>query len=721
MKTNLFFRTVLPVLTILAVTPLHAADDTAKGSTVISGKITPKLYYFDYVDGFGTDRVQFPERYNYQKGFGDDNRSGFYIDADVSLVFADSENDRKKAVLERQGFGLYNQRGLLEAATDRLGISAYYSHFRSATGGIDFLYSPDQVTGGTDPTYNVPANTNSGYVAQFNDDSGETRFRIDRTTYGGNLEIKPEMLGNMASASLNYDGYQRDGNRFATYVAGGSDVIGGAARVLQRWRGFDMKVDEQVNRLSFNLTGTPAGLFQLVYDGSVEKFDNQARDFLMGDFAANFGGFFAAGSANKPLHFVPDSTLVTNNIRFAKGFGHTAIAAGYGVSFLEQDSVTQRLQTAGFEGEVMTNNAYLNLSTGILSWVSLEGFVKYYNRDNDSTFPATGLINPAGGGEQLDVRIDRIESLNYGLAATFRPALLKSTVTAGWKREDSDRDLTWSLVSTVAPLLNAIQPQRSLYREQTLADEWYLNWVARPIQGLIVRVTPSYLSAGDTALVTNPEESFNLKTKVSYAATSGMLLSGYYNYKNASNTNNSLTSVLATKLDDGSVEQDADSTVQSAGASFSISPTSKLNTTVALSWLQNDFKSYYFFANRRRYEAPNNPVLFFARDRPNYLVDSYVASLGADWRATSALSFSGNYSFTKSTGHVASGYIEAALPEVDDDINDSIHSLSVGADYALRKNVSLVGTYSFDYYENDSYNDLDGGVHAVMLGVALGF
>lgn len=728
MKVKTLFRIVIPTLTILAVSPAHAADEAAQGKTAISGKITPKLYYFDYVDGFGTDRAQFPERYNYQKGFGGDNRSGFYLDADVNLVFANPENDRDKVVLERQGFGLYNQRGFLEADTDRLGFAAFYSHFRSATGGIDFLYSPNEVTGGTDLAYFFPAgtNTNSGYVAQFNDDSGQTRFRIDRTTYGGSLEIKPELLGKMGSATLNYDGYQRDGNRFATYVLGGGDVTGGAARVLQRWRGFDMSVDEQVNRFALNLTGTPAGMFQLVYDGTVEKFDNQARNFTIADFAANIQAtgvaVVPAARLSRDLHFVPDSTLLSNNIRLAKNFGSTAVAAGYGLSILDQDSFTQRQQAAGFEGGIKTNSAYLDVNTGVLPWIALEGFVKYYNRDNDSTFPAVGLIDPAGGGEQLDVRIDRIESFNYGLAATFRPRMLKSTVTAGWKREDSDRDLTWSAVSTVAPLLNAIQPQRSLYRQQTLSDEWYINWVARPMPGLILRVTPSYLSADETALVTKPEESFNLKTKVSYAAANGTLVSGYYNYKDMQNSNNTFTNALGppTKVDGASVEQDIDNTLQSAGASLSLSPSEKLNTTASLSWMQNDLESFFISTNRRRFEAPNNPVLFVPRERSNYLVDTYVASLGADLQATSALSFSGNYSFTKSKGHIASGQIEAALPEVDDDINDNIHTVSLGVDYALMKNVALSGTYSFDYYDNEAFNDLTGGAHTLMFGVSFG-
>ncbi len=715
MKTKTLIKVVLPALAILAVPPLHAAGEPAQGE--VSGSITPKLYYFDYFKGFGSDSTQFLERYDTRKG--SDTRSGAYLDADIDLVVANPRRD--VFVLERQGFGAYNHRGMLKADADRLGFTASYSHFRSATGGIDFLYSPNQVTGGTDSAYFLPAgtNTNTGYAAQFNDDSGQKLFRIDRTTYGMGLALKPELFGKSASVTLSYEGYERDGNRFASYVLGGSDVTGAAARVLQRWRGFDMPVDEKMNRYSLNLTGTPGGGWQIAYDGSVEKFDNQARAYQVSDIAP-LSTFLV--SSTKSIHFVPDSTLVSNQLRLAKSFGVTAVAAGYGLSVLDQDSFSQRQQAFGYNaGKITTNSAYLNVNSNVLPGVGLEGFVKYLNRDNDSTFPAVGLINPAGGGEQLDVRVNGIRSLNYGLSATFRPTALKSTVTVGWKREDKDRDLTWSNTSTVAPLLNAIQPQRSLYRQQTLSDELYVNWVMRPMRGMTVRVTPSVLRASDTGLVTEPAEALHLKAKLNYAASNGTSVSGYYNYKNRKNDNNTLTEVLATKLDGASLAQNTDHTLQAAGVTLGLAPSEKLRATAGLAWMRNDFATYFFSTNRRRYEAPNNQVMFVQRDASNYEVDTYVLSVGADLQASAVLRYSGSYSFAHSKGHNSSGYIAAALPVVDDQVNSDIQTLSLGVDYALRKTVTLKGAYTYEYFKDKVYSDLTGGLHALMLGVQVGF
>lgn len=722
MKTKTMFKIVLPTLALLTGSALHAAEKPVAGGNTVSVEVTPKLYFFDYYKGVGNDRTQFLERYNYQAS-GSDNRSGFYPDADLSILVTNPQRDVFS--LERLGFGIYNQRGKAKLDLEKLGLNGYYSMFRSATGGIDFLYSPNQVPGGTDPSY-FPigsANTNTGYVAQFNDDSnGQTRYKIDRATYGGGFALKPELFRNLGSVTFNYDGYQREGNRFANYVLGGSDVNGAAARVLQRWRGFDMPVDEQMNRFSVNFSGAPGG-FQLAYDGSVEKFNNQASDFTIASFAPLSPNIT---SSNKPIHFVPDSTLLTNNFRVTKNFGLTTVAGGYGLSVLDQDSFTPNQRAAGYDtGEIMTNSAFLNINSAVLSWVGLEGYAKYYHRDNDSTFPATGLIN-AAADQQLGVRINMIESFTYGLSATFRPTMLKSTVTVGWKGEDKNRDLTWTAVRTTAPLLNGIQPQRSLYQQETFSNEGYINWVARPLDGLIIRITPSYLYAHQTGLVTEPSESFNLKTRMSYVITDSTSVSGYYNFKNKENDINSYTDALTAPVRDGaSLEQNTDNTQQASGFSLSYTPNDKLSTTASFGWMRNDFASYFISSNRRRFEAPNNPVLFIPRSTPNYLVDTYVFSVGADLQATKKLNLSSGYTLTHTKGHNATGYIEDQLQlatgAIDEQVNNTLQTFSFGANYAFNKTLKLKGSYAYDYYNDKVYSLLTGGYHTVMLGASLGF
>lgn len=714
---------VLAAVTALTTISVWAEDPLQEG-TVVSGEITPKLFYFDYFKDAGADKTQFLERYNYQEGFDDDRRSSFYADADLNLTISNPE--RELFTFERLGFGAYNHRAKLKANTDNLGFSGYYSHFRSATGGLAFLYSPNQAPGGTNSSYFFPGgtNTNSGFAAQFNDDSGQTLFKIDRTTYGAGFALKPELFGTAASAApsvaLNYDGYSRDGNRFATYVLGGSDVAGAAARVLQRWRGFDMPVDEKMNRYTLNLTGAPAG-FQIAYEGTLEKFNNQAKDYTVADFAA-LSPFLV--SSNKPIHFIPDSTLISNNLRLAKNFGSTAVAAGYGLSVLDQDSFAERQQALGYNtGKISTSSAYLNVNSNLLGAVGVEGFIKYYSRENDSTFPAAGLIS-ATSDQTLGVRINSIDTLSYGLAATFRAAMFKSTITPGWKREDKERDLTWTRV--LVPGLNGIQPQRSMYREETLSDEVYVKLILRPMPGVIFRLTPSYVWSDQTGLVTEPEQALHVKSKLSYATTGGMLVSGYYNYKKKENESGTYTDALLPAGTDGSVTtQDVNKIQQAAGVALNIPLSQWINTSASFSWMQDDFLTYYLRSDRRRFEAPNNAVDFSIQDQSNYLIDTYVLTLGGDWQITNELRLNGSYTFSKSIGDTASGTILSALTAVagsiDGRIDNAIHTLALDTEYAFTKRVKFRGSYSYDYYTDEVYDALSGGVHTVMVAVAVGF
>ncbi|MFA4969399.1 MAG: MtrB/PioB family outer membrane beta-barrel protein [Sulfuritalea sp.] len=710
-------------------TALYAADDA-----VFSGEVTPKLYSFDYFKGSGTNATQFLERYNSQKG--SDTRGGSYFDLDLNIVGKNAQ--RNVFELEREGFGAYNHRGKVKANSDTLGFSGYYTNFRSASNGFVFRYSPGVVDGvfgvgtGTAPAYASPvgpANTQTGYVAKFNNDSaGQTDYKVDRNTYGLGLALKPTLFGNSLAAALNYDGYKRDGNRFATYVLGGSNISNAGAGApdlgtQNRWRGFDMPVDEKMNRYTLSLNGAPGG-FNLAYEGSVEKFDNSARLFTIADPAAVALPAGTVVASINPLHFVPDSTLVSNNFRFAKNYGGMAVAAGYGLSVLDQDSFSQQQQTLGYNtGKITTNSAYLNITSNAINGVGLEGFVKYNNRKNDSSFPVAGLIS-ATQDQTLGVRVNRVKALNYGLAGTFRVAAMKSTVTAGWKHEDKDRDLTWAtaMIPLVGGVGNVVLPQQSFYRENTRSDELYVNLIARPMPGMVLRVSPSYLAASETGLVTEPDKSFGLKTKLSYAAKDGTLASGYYNYRDRKNANNSITDNAAAVLPAGATTtQDLDRTQQAAGVSLNFPVSEWINTSASLSWMQDDFAGYYLRQGRRRFEAPNNAITFIVNDRPNYKVDTYVLTLGGDWQVNDELRWNGNYTWSQSKGHTASGDIATALTAIDDTINSSVHSLALGVDYVVKKNVKLKASYVYEYNKDGSYSDLTGAYHTLMLGVGFGF
>jgi hypothetical protein len=691
-----------------------AQDEAPAGGWSVldySGFVEPRLFYFNY-----SDSNTFLQRYDYQEAWGGNTRNGFYADTDLLVVGADDE--RNVFVLERNGFGPDSSRTGLDFNTSVLALTGYWNAYKSAAGSLDFLYSPGVVEGGVDPTYFFPAgtNTNSGYVARFNDDSDQTRFTIDRDTYGTGIKLKSGLLPGGGALSLKYDGYSRDGNRFQTYVLGGSNVTGGAARVLQRWRGFDMPVDENMNRATITASGSPFGV-QFSYEGSIEKFDNEAPDFQISDFSSNSA--FLVPSPN-PLFFVPDSTLISNSLRINKAFGATALAAGYALTVLDQDSFSAQQDARGYdEGKIENNTAFLSVNSNALGSVGLEGYVKYHDRDNSSSFPVTGLIS-ATTDQTLGVRIDNIQSLDFGLSANFRPSFWRSSINAGWKRQDTDRDLTWTAVRV--PGLNGIQPQRSLYAEESLSDELFVAFVARPMDGVMLRITPSYEWGDDTGLITEPDEAFVLKSSVSYAASAGWLLSGYLNYEDGSNSNKFYTDALTGPVRDGeTVDQDLQVTRSAAGASFNKPIGEWINVAASVGWMQTDYATYFLQSSRRRFEAPNNAVAFLFVDQPNYDIDTYVISLTGDWQARDSLRFNGGYTYSDSNGQVASGVVYDELPAVDANVDSAVHTLELGVDYAFSDALNLGVTYTYDYYDDNAYDDLSGSMNSMMIGLSVNF
>jgi predicted porin len=208
---------------------------------------------------------------------------------------------------------------------------------------------------------------------------------------------------------------------------------------------------------------------------------------------------------------------------------------------------------------------------------------------------------------------------------------------------------------------------------------------------------------------------FKLKSMLSYAAPEGWVVSGFYDYTDKQNGNNSFTDDVGGLT----YNQEIDSTLQSAGLSLNVSPHENVNTYANLYWMQDDFSSYLIRSSVARW-IPG--VVFTPVDAPNYKIDSYVFNLGADWQYSDKLKLDGSYTFSKSTGDVASGAIQASLVAatgtIDSIIDNTLHSFALGADYLLNDRATLRVNYFYDRYEDDAYDLLSGGVHMMAVGVS---
>lgn len=721
---------------------------------VFHASITPKLYYFNQTNGFNKDWVQFLERYDYREpSFGGDRGNGLIADVDLNLVYADAKRDI--LVLERSGFGENNQRTNLKADSDSIKFKAYNSIYTSATGGIGFLYNPDKVVGGTDPLYAASGPGESQHVATFTYDSLDTIYSVKRNSNGASVEFKPAVFDGNGAVVVSFDGYTRRGNRVANYELPGALLTGGSAAEPLQWRGYSQPIDERSNRFAVNMSLTPRDLFNLNYELSIDKFQNNASPLTLASVANSMGINFSSGNPHfntstvadplMPLNFVADSSLISNSLRFSKQLGDSAVlAAGYSTARLKQDSFTEIQVAQGYnDGKTGTDSGYLTGKINISQSVGLEAFYRFNKRENNSTYPAGNLINPvfnepysSTSYERMVMpRINKIETSTYGLEASLYPKILKSSWTAGWTHEDKDRNLTYGVDAALAPPI-------MLYRDQSSSDEVYLKIVSRPAKGWTLRVTPSYLWSDKTGLVTEPEESLKVKTLVSYAKPewNELFVSAYYNYQDKKNGLLSYTDYTVTGAGTAaavgsfqagafgaSLAQNVHSTLQSAGLNVNLVPRETLKVNLGYNWNQSDFNTYYFSSNRIRFhylKVPESATLssldFLALGNPNYKVDTHTLSAGAEWQHNK-YTLSGAYSLNWSKGHNASG-LPVALPEVDERVDNLLHTLSFGVDYALKNNLSLRGTYTYDYYKDRAYRnisgqDMSGDMHTIMLGL----
>lgn len=747
-----YFRDI--VMFSVGFTPARQRIKTENGSVdgiqagdvaELHGQVMPKLAYFDYTGGVGRGMSHYLERYDYrQNNFGDSTSDNLIADIDLNLLYADAKHDLLQ--LEREGFGANNQHTRLRGNSDFVKFNAYHSAYTSATGGIDYLYNPNVVAGGTDANYDLAGNTGeSQHVAYFNADSPDTSYKVTRTSYGASMQAKPAAFNGLGSVELSYKGYTRDGNQVANYILSqhdfaAPDAAATALREKTQWRGYSRVIDEQNRNLAFNLTLNPQDSWLFNYEFSIDKFQNNAPSVTMNDVSQWSGIAFSGGGLhfqntvdpNRPLNFVADSTQFTNSLRMTKQFSEWAVlGAGVSMSRLQQDTFGPEYDLGYTEGRNDTDSAYLTGKFNVSQSVGLEAFMRYNKRENNSSFPVAGFYEVLSNKDDerlVAPRINKVTSKTYGLEAKLYPRFLKTSWSAGWTHEDKDRDLTYG----EGPALAA---PMTLYGVSSSSDEVFIKLVSRPAKGWMVRVTPSYLWADQTGLVTEPEEMLKLKAVVSYTRPewNELLISGYYNYTDKKNGLLSYSGYTVTGAAGGAGSlqtgyfnlpqaQKMDSTLQSAGLNLSLVPVEDVKASLGYAWNQTDFSSYYFSTNRLRYHylyVPDSAIPtstdFLVLGQPNYKVNTHTLSAGLE-KQWSRYLFSGSYSLTWSEGNNASGLPEP-LPEADAKVDNYLHSLSLGVEYAWKKNMSLRGTYIYDYYKDHVYRDLSGGYNTLILGL----
>ncbi|HYO28784.1 MAG TPA: hypothetical protein VER68_10935 [Azonexus sp.] len=710
------------------------------------GHITPKFGYFDnsgnpaYLNRYnflGIDssvNAAYMNRDNlldvtFSKG-GAGN--GFIADLNFSLVFDDDSG--AQLFVEKEGYGANNQRLRLRGITRSALIGAYYSTFNSATGAYDFQYNPDMVAGGTDPRYadrTLNSTGRTAFVGDFNNDSPKVLdYELRRSSYGFSVVLRPASFEERASFEFNVDGYNRDGQQVSNYILDDAFFANNRSAQQHQWRGYAKTIDDRNTKLTYQFNFTPQDWF-INYEFSIDRFRNNELPVTLGTVAkwATPTLRFAPGvDLLTPLGFVPDSTQYSNGLRVNKTFGDSAaVSAGVSYAWLQQDTFSEPQVTYGYtDGRVDTVNGFLNGKFNVSQSVGLEAFARLNRRQNDSSYPVPGFYEPVsqfGNPRMVMPRIDSYKHLSYGLEAKLYPSFLKTTWSAGWKYERKENDLTWGIVPALAPPI-------SLYGSLYAANEVFIKLVSRPLRGLVLRATPSYLWANETQLTTDPNEMFKFKSSAIYTKPewSELTVTGVYNYNRKKNDSLSYSDYILNPRGFANPQhQEATNTAQSFGLNMSVVPVEDIKASLGYDWNQNDLSAYYFATNRLRFDYPQlfpgvtnpNPdvaLSFMNLDQFNYKVDTHTFTAGLEKQWGDYL-FNVNYSLMLADGYNANGLAGQSLPPVDDKIDYLMHTLSLGMDYEWKKSISLRGVYIYDRYQDNAYEALNGSRNTIWLGV----
>ena len=684
--------------------PSQPAPAAAEPSTY-QGSLWPSLLPNNLFGGPSDDLTHYLERYGVRTGFGDDRRRSLFADL-TSVSFVSHDGRRDVFTVERQVWARYNQRGTARFDSDRVRVSGGYGFYRQAANGLDYLFAPSMVEGGVDPAY---TGGNVGYLGKFNDSVTDALFSTTRASYNVAFEVKPSTFRDKASAKVAFSGIERSGRVFESLVMGGSDVLGTNAdrRAKLRWHGYESTLDESTNELSFNASLRPTRQVNIAYELGYERFRNNAPTMTFTDLAAASGlrivsttaeagteGGVTAAIANWPLHFMPDSNMVRQSLHASAGNDKLLFSTGGGWSALTQQTFTANQLDAGYrQGEIASNQLFLTLAARPSSAVRVEGYAR-----RSETHRRMDRY-------ETNIRLNAFTLWTYGVEAEVRPGDGHVTVTPGWTKRTTDRDIEFG----------NIPAQRSLIRANGSSDEIFVRarWKMSPRVSL--RVTPAVLWSDETGYATEPTRANKVNLALSYANTLGTRsATAFYTIRSRRNDALSFTGTNGV-----AVTQDARGSLQQLGFAGSVAPRDSTNLYGSYAWSRDQYHADLFSTSVRRFDAA--PVFSSRNDRQTYLLGSHTIAAGADITPSSRMNCGVSYTATRTAGDTASGRVLSVLPSEDGRIDNWYHTAALRVERDIGASLKLGVSYMLDYYSDGSYADLSGGLNTLVVGIGYRF
>jgi hypothetical protein len=490
---------------------------------------------------------------------------------------------------------------------------------------------------------------------------------------------------------------------------GGGDVLGTDAdrRAKLRWHGYESTIDQSTNELVLNAALRPTSTVNIEYELGYERFRNDANALTFADIAAGAGiplvattaeagatGGVALASADVQAHFLADTDLLRQSVVASAGDQRFFLTAGGGWTRLTQETFTGLQSAEGYDqGDIGSTQLFVTMASRPWNAVSVEAYARRSSLDRDIDVYS------------LNTRTTAMTLWTYGVEMDARLGEGRVRVTPGWTRRTATRDLEFT----------SIIQERTLYREESASDELFLSTRWKPSPRITVRLTPSLLWSDETALVTEPSQATKVNAAVSYAnATGTTSLSGFYTIRTRRNDE-----LFFTGSDSGTARQDRRGDFHQLGVAGTMLPGAASSVYWNYAWSRNEYRANFFGSTARRYDA--TPVFYLREAQTTSRLDSHSFTVGADVVPPGRIQYGVSYSVTRSAGDVASGTVLTLLPQVDGRIENWYHSASVRAESHLRGSLKLGASYLFDYYSDDSYSSITGGLHTLLVSLGYRF
>ncbi len=708
------------------------------------------LHLFDH-GRFKDGQPEFISRYTPLRGFDGDDFPDYFVDlVRLKLDLVGQETGRRVLGVDRTSLAYFNQRNAVYFNPEPLRLDIFQSLYRSQQ--FRSPNEPDPAVAGQDSIFAV-----------FNDDSfGRTDYYVRRNDVGVNLRLRPSAFGHdgshLGNIDLSYDRSDRGSDRFFDYVLTARLSTGGNPNQA-RWRGINQHVIEDVNRGGIGLSATPFQWIGIHHQFYVEKYRNRTDNSTLADVAriANVPVYAVATGAPDPpgfqnpgrtdfwpldqvrLGFVPSTTKLVNNIRFEKKIGPAMLNFGYSNVFLDQDKFTAFALDRGFDrGRIVTHTGLVNWNMPLASNLDWNAHFQYRQRNNNSTFPALDpqgrtvirngvpttvfdYANPLldGGlhGSIFGPFIDKIETFKFGTDFTLALPVASSRIEAGWEREDTSR----KLIFADPPLgVRSIDPNEAFVRSDSVNDTFFVNYSARPARNLRLRWNNSVTLGHDVGLITEPETGVKSRVALGYYMPSlfkGGTIDVFYQVRYAENDGITITSLDATGTLIDSGRQDREQLFQSAGLTFTLTPSERWTGHGGYLWHRDSLEANFMRTDLRRYEAPWQ---FTDITRGRYLTDAHTGFIGSSYEFTKRWIGTLNYTVTAISGELGTGEVKDVLGR-DNDLDNITHNVDVGLDYHISPNWTVGTRYAYAVYHDSINRQLSSGFHTIGVSASLKF